>query len=101
MFRKELRQWGMYDKYCIEMNIKRDIPPIKGKSPVYMFGQDYFQDAFSWTEVMTITDEFMMMEGTPKGIEKIVHIVLMDIKEVHIQKKYIMRKKCFVLWNGS
>lgn len=65
---------GMYDKYCIEMNIKRDIPPIKGKSPVYMFGQDYFQDAFSWTEVMTITDEFMMMEGTPKGIEKIVHV---------------------------
>lgn len=65
---------GMYEKYCVELNIKKDVPPIKGKSPVYMFGQDYFRDAFSWTEVMTITDEFMMMEGTAKGKEKIVHI---------------------------
>ena len=65
---------GQYKKNSIEMFLKTDSPPIPGKSPVLMFGQDHFKDATSWVEIMTVTGNFMMMEGTSKGSEKIVHV---------------------------
>ena len=62
------------EKYCIKMTLKTDREPIRGKSPVYMFGKEHLDQAANWVEIMTITDDFMMMEGTSKEEEKIVHI---------------------------
>jgi hypothetical protein len=65
---------GQYENNCIELFLKTDNPPIPGKSPVFMFGRDYFRDAKHWVEICTVTGNYKMMEGTPKGAEKIVHI---------------------------
>jgi hypothetical protein len=65
---------GKHADRCVELFIKKDNPPISGKSPVLMFGQDYYKDAPNWVEIMTVTGDFKMMEGTPRGAEKIVHI---------------------------
>lgn len=65
---------GKYETDCVKMIVKEDKPPIPGKSSVLMFGQDCFQGAPNWVEMMTITGDFMMMEGTPKSAEKIVHV---------------------------
>jgi hypothetical protein len=59
---------------CIKMFTKTDKPPIPGKSPVLMFGADYFADAPNWVEMMTVTGDFKMMEGTPAGAQKIEHV---------------------------
>lgn len=58
------------------MFLKSDNPPIPGKSPVLMFGKDNFKDATNWVEITTVTGDFMMMEGTPKGAKKVIHIGL-------------------------
>jgi hypothetical protein len=63
-----------YASNCVKMYLKTDKPPIPGKSPVLMFGQDYFKDATNWVEITTVTGNFMMMEGTPKSAEKIIHV---------------------------
>ena len=63
-----------YADHCVKMFLKTDNPSIPGKSPVLMFGQDHFRDANHWVEITTVTGNFMMMEGTPKGAEKIIHI---------------------------
>jgi hypothetical protein len=65
---------GRFEGNCVRMHMKSDVPPIPGKSPVLMFGQDHFKDAGNWVEFTTITGGFMMMEGTPPGAEKIVHM---------------------------
>ena len=65
---------GKYAHNCVKMFHKQDNPPIPGKSPVLMFGQDHLKDATNWVELTTVTGNFMMMEGTPKGVEKIIHI---------------------------
>lgn len=62
------------ENYCIKMILKKDREPIRGKSPVYMFGKELLDEAANWVEIMTVTDDFMMMEGTSKDEEKIVHI---------------------------
>jgi len=65
---------GKYADLCMEMFEKTDNPPLPGKSSVLMFGQDYFKEAPNWVEIMTITGDFKMMEGTPEGTEKIIHV---------------------------
>jgi len=39
-----------------------------------MFGQDFFKEATNWVEITTVTGNHMMMEGTPEGTEKIIHV---------------------------
>lgn len=65
---------GKYEADCVKLIVKEDKPPIPGKSSVYMFGKDCFKAAPNWVEMMTVTGDFMMMEGTTENEEKIVHI---------------------------
>jgi hypothetical protein len=65
---------GKYEDRCVEMYEKKDNPPLPGKSSVLMFGQDHCKEAANWVEIITVTGDFMMMEGTPEGSEKIIHI---------------------------
>lgn len=65
---------GKHDGLCVEMMRKTDRPPIPGKSDVLMFGADHVPAATDWVEITTVTGDFMMMEGTPKGAEKIIHV---------------------------
>ncbi len=39
-----------------------------------MFGQDFFRNATNWVEAWIVTGDYSLMEGTPEGADKIVHI---------------------------
>jgi hypothetical protein len=39
-----------------------------------MFGEEHFQGASQWVEIWTVTGNNMMMQGTPKGAEQIIHL---------------------------
>ena len=65
---------GKYADHCVTMFLKEPNPPERGKSSVFMFGQDHFKDATHWVEIWTVTDSHMMMQGTPRGAEPIIHV---------------------------
>ncbi|WP_402468422.1 hypothetical protein [Isoptericola aurantiacus] len=56
------------------MFLKDPRPPEPGKSPVWMYGRDYFPDAEHWVEIWMVTGDHTMMPGTAAGAEKIVHL---------------------------
>lgn len=70
----EADSMGKYTNFCAKMFLKSDNPPIPGKSPVLMCGRDHFEGSAHWVEITTVTGNFMMMQGTPKDAEKIVHV---------------------------
>ena len=65
---------GKYANNCVTMFLKEPKPPEPGKSGVFMFGQDHFKGAEHWVEIWTVSGNHMMMQGTPKGNEPIIHI---------------------------
>jgi hypothetical protein len=65
---------GKYQNHCVTMFLKRHNPPEAGRSDVFMFGEDHFKNAAHWVEIWTVTGNNMMMQGTPKGAQQIVHI---------------------------
>jgi hypothetical protein len=65
---------GRYADNCVTMFLKHNKPPEPGRSDVFMFGQDHFKEANQWVEIWTVTGNNMMMQGTPKDGEPIIHI---------------------------
>ena len=65
---------AMLVDHCVKMLLKEPKPPEPGKSSVFMFGQDHFKDAAHWVEIWMVTANHVMMPGTPKGADQIIHI---------------------------
>ena len=65
---------GKYADHCITMFLKHHNSPEPGRSDVFMFGEDHFKGAAHWVEIWTVTGNNMMMQGTPKDGDPIIHI---------------------------
>jgi len=65
---------GKYADNCVTMFLKPENSSLINKSSVFMFGQEFFQAATNWVESWIVTGEITLMEGTPEGAEKIIHI---------------------------
>jgi hypothetical protein len=66
---------GKYANNCVKMFLRPDNPPRPGRTPVFLFDREYFKDTPYFVEILTITGNVSMMQGTPKGSEKVVHIM--------------------------
>jgi hypothetical protein len=65
---------GKYADHCVTMFLKQHGSPEPGRSSVFMFGQDHFEQAGHWVEMWMVTGNNMLMQGTPKAAEQIIHI---------------------------
>ena len=66
---------GKYENYCAEMFLREDNPRRPGRAGTWIFGQEfkgqkYLEEAPNMVEILTITDNYMMMNGFPDGFQK-------------------------------
>ncbi|MDR1061740.1 MAG: hypothetical protein LBL83_11165 [Clostridiales bacterium] len=65
---------GKYEACCAEMFLREDNPRRPGRAGTWIFGQEfkgqkYLEEAPNMVEILTITGNYMMMNGFPEGFQ--------------------------------
>jgi hypothetical protein len=61
-----------YEKYCIKSLDTSECPAILGNPPAFVFGKETFDEAPYHVEFTFITGNGAFMEGTDRGVDKVV-----------------------------
>jgi hypothetical protein len=94
-----------YADHCVEMLLREDNPRRPGRAGTYIFGQEfkdqpYFEQSPVLVEVMSITGNYMMMNGFPEHIQKTV-FTMPDGHKGGPYPKYNMNADKIMIFSGS